>query len=298
MLNSKDNPWLYPELIRSAEGMHLFARQALSSYMAGVHGSRRVGADQEFSQYKSYQAGDDLRRLDWKAYARSGRLYVKEADVQTRVFVRFVLDASASMQHRWGQWSKFDYARALIALMGLVCRQQNDEFGLYAANEQTVRHQLPGQDKAYIHRFFHVLSQLKPEGKWKEGMPFFPDQANQNEIVVFLTDMYQEDGELLEAARRLKRGKNELIVVQLMAENEMDPQKVSGPVALQDLEQGEVLFLESAEDKKRSAESIAAFLHQTKKDLLSLGVSPVLAVTAEPPHEVLSLFLKKRQLIR
>lgn len=298
MLNPKDNPWLYPELIRSAEGMHLFARQALTSYMAGVHGSRMVGADQEFSQYKSYQAGDDLRRLDWKAYARSGRLYVKEADVQTRVFVRFVLDASASMQHRWGSWSKFDYARALIALLALICRQQSDEFGLYAANEQLVRHQLPGQDKAYIHRFFHVLSKLKPQGRWKEGMPFFPEQPNQNEIVIFLTDMYQEEGELLEAAKRLKRSKNELIVVQLMAANELDPQKISGTVALQDLENGERLFLESAEDKRRSAESIADFLRQTKAELLSLGVSPVLAITEEPPHEVVSLFLKKRQFIR
>lgn len=298
MLNPKDNPWLYPELIRSAEGMHLFARQALSSYMSGVHGSRRVGAEQEFSQYKSYQAGDDLRRLDWKAYARSGRLYVKEADVQTRVLVRFVLDASASMQHRWGSWSKFDYARAVVALMALICRQQNDEFGLYAANEQVVRHQLPGQDKAYIHRFFHVLSQLKPEGRWKEGMPFFPEQPNQNEIVLFFTDMYQEEEELLDAIKRLKRSKNELIVVQLMAANELDPQKISGTVALQDLESGERLFLESAEDKKRSAESMAAFLRQTKNNLLSLGVSPVLAITEEPPHEAVSLFLKKRQMIR
>lgn len=298
MLNPKDNPWLYPELIRSAEGMHLFARQALSSYMSGVHGSRRVGAEQEFSQYKSYQAGDDLRRLDWKAYARSGRLYVKEADVQTRVLVRFVLDASASMQHRWGSWSKFDYARAVTALMALICRQQNDEFGLYAANEQVVRHQLPGQDKAYIHRFFHVLSQLKPQGKWKEGMPFFPEQPNQNEIVLFFTDMYQEEEELLEAVKRLKRSKNELIVVQLMAANELDPQKISGTVALQDLESGERLFLESAEDKKRSADSMADFLRQTKNNLLSLGVSPVLAITEEPPHEAVSLFLKKRQMIR
>lgn len=298
MLNPKDNPWLYPELIRSAEGMHLFARQALSSYMSGVHGSRRVGAEQEFSQYKSYQAGDDLRRLDWKAYARSGRLYVKEADVQTRVLVRFVLDASASMQHRWGSWSKFDYARAVMALMALICRQQNDEFGLYAANEQVVRHQQPGQDKAYIHRFFHVLSQLKPQGRWKEGTPFFPEQPNQNEIVLFFTDMYQEEEELLEAVKRLKRSKNELIVVQLMAANELDPQKISGTVALQDLESGERLFLESAEDKKRSADSMADFLRQTKNNLLSLGVSPVLAITEEPPHEAVSLFLKKRQMIR
>lgn len=298
MLNPKDNPWLYPALIRSAEGLHLFARQALSSYMAGVHGSRRVGAEQEFSQYKSYQAGDDLRRLDWKAYARSGRLYVKEADVQTRVFVRFVLDASASMQHSWGNWSKFDYARALIALMALICRQQNDEFGLYAANEQVVRHQQPLQDKAYIHRFLHVLSQLKPTARWGAEMPFFPEQPNQNEIVIFLTDMYQQKGELVEAIRRLKRGKNELLVFQLMAPNELDPEMIKGPVALQDLESGEILFLESDKDKKRSAESMQEFIRETKETMLSMGVRPVLLNTSEPPQEALSLFIKKRQMIR
>lgn len=298
MLNPKENPWLYPELIQSAEGLHLFARQALSSFMAGVHSSRRVGADQEFSQYRSYQPGDDLRRLDWKVYARSGRLYIKEADVQTRVSVRFVLDASASMQHTYGHWSKFDYARALIALMALMCRQQNDEFGLYAANEQLVRQQLPLQDKAYIHRFFHVLSQLKPAARWVEEMPFFPQQPNQNEIVVFLTDMYQQKEELTQAVKRLKRGKNELIVFQLMAPNELQPEREKGAVALQDLETGEILFLESDKDKQRSAESMQEFIRQTKKSLLAAGVNPVLINTAEPPHEALRSFVKKRQSVR
>ncbi len=266
--------------------------------MAGVHGSRRVGADQEFSQYKSYQAGDDLRRLDWKVYARSGKLFVKEADVQTRVFVRFVLDASASMQHRWGNWSKFDYARALIALMALICRQQNDDFGLYAANEQLVRNQLPLQDKAYIHRFLHVLSQLKPEARWGGELPFFPEQPNQNEIVVFLTDMYQQKEELVEAIRRLKRGKNELLVFQLMAPNELAPETIKGPVALQDLESGEILFLESEKDKKQSRESMEDFIRETKEALLNMGVRPVLINTSEPPQEALNLFIKKRQMIR
>lgn len=300
MLNPQENPWLYPELLQSAEGMHLFARQALSSYLAGVHGSRRVGMEQEFSQYRSYQPGDDLRRLDWKAYARSGRLYIKEAEVHTRLMVRFVLDASASMNHQDGRWSKFNYARALIALLALISKQQGDLFGFYAANAQLVHHRLPLNDKTYIHRFMYELSRLKAVAEWPDvrELSYFPDQPDENELLVFLTDMYQEEEELFETIRRFKRSKNEVIVFHLLGTNELNPDAWQKPVVLRDLETGEMLHLQSGEDKRRSAENMQTFVQHTKAFLLRQGIHYARVNMAEEPHEALSLFLRRRLLMR
>lgn len=300
MLNPKENPWLYPELIQSAEGMHLFARQALTTYMAGVHGSRRVGVEQEFSQYRSYQPGDDLRRLDWKVYARSGRLYIKEAEVHTRLFIRFVLDASASMNHQDDKWSKFNYARAMIALLALIAKQQGDSFGLYAANEKLVHNRLPIDDKTYIHRFMYELSQLKAANSWPDisSLSYFPDQPDANEMLVFFTDLYQERDELYEAIRKLKKSKNEVLVFHLLSAHELDPQKWKKPVALRDLESGELLQLQSDEDKKSSAEKMQDFIRQSKDFLQQQGIRYSLVNMEEEPHEAVSLFLKSRLLMR
>lgn len=300
MLNPQENPWLYPELIQSAEGMHLFARQALNSYLAGSHGSRRIGDEQEFSQYRSYQPGDDLRRLDWKAYARSGRLYIKEAEVHARVMVRFVLDASASMNHQEGSWSKFNYARALIALLSLIAKQQGDHFGLYAANAQQVHNRLPVNDKTYIHRFMYELSLLKASAHWPEvrELRYFPDQPNENELLVFFTDMYQEEEELFEAIRRFKRSKNEVLVFHLLSGLELNLQGWQKPVVLRDLESGKMLHLQSAEDRRKSAESMQEFRRQTKAFLLRQGIHYAMVNLEEAPHEALSLFLRRRLLMR
>lgn len=300
MLNPQENPWLYPELIQSAEGMHLFARQALTTYLAGVHGSRRVGAEQEFSQYRSYQPGDDLRHLDWKVYARSGRLYIKEAEIHTRLFIRFVLDASASMNHQDGRWSKFNYARAMIALLALIAKQQGDLFGLYAANEQLVHNRMPVNDKTYIHRFMYELSRLKASASWPDisKLSYFPDQPDANEMLVFFTDLYQEKDELFEAIRRLKKSKNEVLVLHLLSAHELDPQKWQKPVSLRDLETGEMMQLQSEGDRRRSAENMQEFIRQSKAFLLQQGIRYAQVNMDEQPHEAVSLFLKSRLLMR
>lgn len=300
MPDLKENPWLYPQLIHSAEGLHLFARQALTTFMSGVHGSRRVGAEQEFSQYRSYQPGDDLRRLDWKVYARSGRLYVREAEVQSRLFIRFVLDASASMLHQHGRWNKFNYARALIALFAFIARRQQDDFALFAANEQLNVQQLPGSDKGYIHRFFHVLSQLEAGGYWPEPdkVPYFPAHPQKNELTVVFTDMYQEKEEWYESIGRLQQAKNEVMIIHLMAGNELKAEQWTEAVSLQDLESGEVLHLQTSGDRRKSAESIDSFLREMKAFFTEKGISSVLVNTEEEPHEAISLFLKKRLMMQ
>ena len=300
MPDPKENPWLYPHLVRTAEGLQLFARQALSTFMAGVHASRRVGPEQEFSQYRSYQPGDDLRRLDWKVYARTGRLYVREAEVQSRFFVRFVLDASASMQHQHGRWNKFDYARALIALFAFIARRQQDDFALFAANERINVQQLPANDKGYIHRFFHVLSQLETGGYWPElhQLPQFPAQPQKNELTIVFTDMFQVKEEWYEAIIRLQQAKGEVLVIQLMAENELNPEKWTEPVSLQDMESGEILHLQTSGDRKKSTESIQAFLRETKAFFTDRGIPYVLVNTNEEPHEAIGLFLKKRLMMQ
>ena len=99
---------LDPKIILSIKDLVLAAKTTIDGFMEGFNKSSIKGAGMEFSQYRSYQPGDDLRSLDWKMFARSDRYYIRESEIETSINVKFLVDASNSMNHRDGAISKMD----------------------------------------------------------------------------------------------------------------------------------------------------------------------------------------------
>ena len=121
--------FLEPATLSGIGDLRLVARTVVEGFLSGLHSDPRPAAGVEFSQYRTYEPGDDLRRVDWRAYARSDRFFVRESQVERAVQVRFLLDATASMGHQDGPLTKFDYARLLVASLayggsGLADRYQ------------------------------------------------------------------------------------------------------------------------------------------------------------------------------
>src|ERR1700684_1201606 len=100
-----------PKILMAIKDLHLAARTTVDGFMTGINKSTIKGPGLEFSQYRSYQPGDDLRWLDWKMYGRSDRYYIRESEIETSISVRFLIDASLSMNHLDGAFAKIDYAR-------------------------------------------------------------------------------------------------------------------------------------------------------------------------------------------
>ena len=157
-----------PRILAAIADLPLLAKTVVEGFMLGVHQSQRPGAGQEFNQYRSYQPGDDLRRVDWKTYARSDRFYVRESEVETSIGVRFLLDASASMAHTDGAIVKFDYARFLVAALGYLAYQQGDMIGCHSLPENHASVLPSKRDHQQLHRFLHHLEKLEPGGAWPE----------------------------------------------------------------------------------------------------------------------------------
>src|ERR1700712_1122 len=97
---------LDPKVLMAIKDLPLMAKTMVNGFLAGINKSSIKGPGLEFSQFRSYQPGDDLRWLDWKMYARSDRYYIRESEVETSISVRFLIDASASMNHADGDISK------------------------------------------------------------------------------------------------------------------------------------------------------------------------------------------------
>src|ERR1700735_5050519 len=150
-------------ILMAIKDLSLAARRTIDGFMAGINKSKVKGPGLEFSQYRSYQPGDDLRWLDWKRYARTDRYYIRESEIETSISVRLMIDASLSMNHRdegtgrggveGGVFTKIDYARYLAAALGWLAHGQGDALGLYVFRDGTV-HVLPArQDTQHLAGF-------------------------------------------------------------------------------------------------------------------------------------------------
>jgi uncharacterized protein (DUF58 family) len=122
---------LDPKVLMTIKDLPLLAKTVVDGFMNGFNKSTVKGPGLEFSQYRSYQPGDDLRWLDWRMFARSDRYYIRESEVETSISVRFLVDASASMNHDDNGVKKIDYARFLTASLAYLANLQGDAVGLY-----------------------------------------------------------------------------------------------------------------------------------------------------------------------
>ena len=286
---------LKPEVIHSVSGMALIARVIVDGYLNGVNHSRRVGSGMEFSQYRSYEPGDDLRLLDWKMLARSGRYYIKQSEIETHISVKFILDSSKSMLHKEDDLSKMDFAKILIASLAHLSQSQGDAVGLFALNDKQLHSIYPKVQKQHYNRLLLELINIQSEGKWPEDTKVsnkIQDRIHK-ELIFFVTDMYENNEELTLFIKRLKTLRNEVVVLHLMGKNELEF-NYKGTLTFEDWETGAKLKVDAKEAKKQYLKSLEEMMHNTKDIFLANAINYHLFKLDEPIENALQLFLKKR----
>lgn len=287
-----ESPWLKPVLLNLPKGLMLFANTALHRLEGGLHRSRSSGEEQEFSQYRAYQPGDDLRLLDWKLYARSKRLYVRQAEVPRQLQVLVLVDASASMQHQSGGWSKFNYARAVAAVFGLLAQRQNDVPGLQLLSDHTEKQLHFRRSRHHIEEYLQLLETSEASGQWPKALPAtMLQQARQAGLVLLLTDLYEEGEEFKKSLGQLQGSGGDLWVVHLVAPEEQSPGLLKNGVILQDLETGKRVQLRSGTDKRTSAAAFASWQEDWKLWLQRRGISYLPLDLGQEPLVLLQQYL-------
>jgi uncharacterized protein (DUF58 family) len=283
-------------ILMAIKDLSLAARRTIDGFMAGINKSQVKGPGQEFSQYRSYQPGDDLRWLDWKRYARSDRYYIRESEIETSISVRLLIDASQSMNH--GEGLKMNYARYLAASLGWLAFTQGDSIGLYVFRDETV-YSLPARkDAQHLARFFHQLESIVPGGKI--GSPinykhiFLGEQKR--ELLIFITDLYERDGEISRLLELLASLGHEIIVFHVMGSDELNGD-FGGYTEVEDLETGERLPMSGRRDQEGYAEKMQAWLSGVRLKLLDKQIVYQLMRTDQPLDQALRDFLKQRQQI-
>ena len=286
---------LDPKVLMSIKNLPLAAKTTVDYFRRGIHASSLKGQGMEFSQYRSYQPGDDLRQLDWKMYARSDRYYIREADAEASISVRFLVDASASMNHQDGPITKIDYARYLTASLAYLAQQQGDAVGLYVFQDEQFFVMAARRHFQHLSRFFFQLEEIRPQGTFTQPVHHQEIYAGtrQRELLVMVTDLYEANHEITALLETLTALGHEVIVFHLMGRNEL-ALDYAGYSAVQDWETGETIPLDTAPAKKAYQQQLEEYLEQTRRNMLDRRIFYRLLPTDQPLDVALRDFLNQR----
>jgi uncharacterized protein (DUF58 family) len=286
---------LTPEHLFGLRNLSLAARKAAEGLLNGAHASRRHGAGLEFSQYRPYQPGDDLRRLDWRLAARSDRYFIRESEVDTSLTVHLLLDASASMNHRDDNGlTKLEYAKLLLAALAYLAQQQGDAVGLTILSPGGLRHLPARADTRQLPRLYHALETAEASGYFPDSATLAPLTARrQRALTVCVSDLYEDDSEINSLLSRLRAVSGEVLLLHVVAKNELEF-SYRGAVTFRDLETGQTLQLDADQQRPTYQASLLAWLRESAFNARRRGLDYYQLSTAAPLDQALREFLNQR----
>src|SRR6186713_1743210 len=213
MASSLTDPVFFSRL----DNLELRARGIVEGFLHGLHRSPFVGFSVEFASHREYAQGDDLRHVNWKLFARSNRLYVKQFDAETNMNLYLLLDVSGSMECRNQGISKLEYGAALAAALAHLALKQHDAVGLVLLADEVVAHLPPKARPHQLQEILRVIANTKPRKTANSARAFqqAAELCNHRGIVVILSDLFDDTEALMKAIERLRFAKHEVIVFHL-----------------------------------------------------------------------------------
>jgi uncharacterized protein (DUF58 family) len=287
-----------PDAIARIADLALRSRRLAEGAISGLHRSPYHGFNIEFAAYREYTPGDDLRRLDWRVFARSDRHYIKQYEEESNARVTFVVDASASMNYRGARaaLSKFDYAATLVVALAWLLARQQDPVGLVLFDEEATTILPPGATQAQLAVMTGLLERCAPARKTELGglLRALTDRLRRRGLLVVVSDLFTDLDALYDGLNRLRFLGHEVLVLQVLDRDELDL-PFDGPTIFRDIEGNEELFAEPWGFRQSYRRAMQDFLAGVGKECGARGYDHVRFVTDEPLGPSLSAFLHARQ---
>jgi uncharacterized protein (DUF58 family) len=287
-----------PDVIARIADLSLRANRLVEGAISGMHRSPFHGFNIEFAEYREYTPGDDLRRLDWRVFARSDRHYIKQYEDESNVRVTFVVDASASMNYRGAgaPLSKFDHAATLVVALAMLLARQQDPVGLVLFDEEAGTILPPGATQGQVMIMADLLGRCTPARKTELGslLRSLTDQLRRRSILVIVSDLFTDLDAVYDGLNRLRFLGHDVLMLQVLDRDELEF-PFDGPTLFRDIEGDEEVFAEPWAFRKSYQQAIRTFLDGVKRECGSRGYDHVRFFTDEPLGAALSSFLHGRQ---
>ncbi len=285
--------FLDPEILSAVLTLPLRARQAMMGSVSGMHRSPVKGSSLEFAQYRKYVPGDDLRRLDWRAWGRSDRYFIKEFEADTNLRLYLLVDASGSMNFSGAAGeSRIHYAQKLAASLAYLASHQGDAAGLIAG-AQDYRKEVPAKrGPTHLGILMDQLAEVRPQGEtdFISLIHETAEKVSQRAMVVLISDFLFPLDTLSEALQHLRYRKHDVVMFHLLDEMETSF-SVDRPTRFVDLENISSIVADPAVIKTRYLEAVDSYLSEMS-DLIQTSAADYHRINlATPCQQVLAEFL-------
>lgn len=291
-----------PLTLSRVKDLPLVAKIVAQGFLHGLHTSMQRGSGIEFSQYRVYEPGDDLAKIDWKLFARSDRYFVREAERESNLNVWLVMDASESMLHRSEAeeskqgWTKFEYARHLLATVGYIAQKQGDGVGFLGVSSEEATLVPANNGQRHWQKVQLELARIKPGGKFPQLKALQNQLAGlrRNSLVFLVSDFYQHDNELVDFVSNLTNPNVEVVTVQLTSDDEINfPYR--GTIRFKDRETRQQIQVSATQIRDNYLKARQQFQSDLNTQLSAAQMQHLVTSIEKPLDQVLYDFLLTRQ---
>ena len=227
-----------PAVLARIDNLELLARTVVDGFLTGLHRSPYLGFSPDFAEHRPYMPGDDVRRIDWRLYARTDRHYIKLFEAETNANFAILLDVSRSMSYGSHDVTKLDYARYLSAALAFFSNRQRDRIGLVTFDHDIVDYVPPSMK--HMDTVLHVLDKTEAGRPGSLAPPLLRiiERLSRKGILVVISDFYEEPDQILESIGLLRARGHDVIVFHIL-----DPSELEFPFedasGFEDMETGE-----------------------------------------------------------
>ena len=295
MSEEKEQPLIEADVVGRLIGQPLLARFPMEGTVSGHHRSPHRGSSVEFAEYRNYTPGDDIRRLDWRVFARTDRYYLKEFEAETNLRCYVVLDCSGSMGFKGEHGIRLNYAKRLAATLSYLVINQGDAAGLVHVNAQDNNEIPPRRNAAHLQLILDSLNQAIPKGETKlvPLLHELAEKARRRALIIILSDCFCDGTELRDALQHLRFQKHDLALFQLLDPLELDF-TFDRPVRFVDMEGSESIVTEPATIRAEYQSQLNQFLDKLKTDCHEFNADYRRVTIDQPYDKVLADFLNER----
>jgi uncharacterized protein (DUF58 family) len=283
-----------PRVLARIGNLEMVAKSVVDGFINGIHRSPYFGASVDFAEHRGYVPGDDIRRLDWRLYARTDRYYIKEYEADSNSNFSVMLDVSKSMGFGTGGMSKLDYGRMLAGCLTYFVHRQRDRVGLVAFDSDVVEHVPPSAKHMDV--VLHVLDRLKPSkpGSLREPLHKVAEHFGRRGMIALISDLYEDPDKVMEAVGPLRFRGHDIVVFHVLDEAELEFTFTDASV-YEDLESGEQIPVVPESAKGKYRELVRAHVTALTEKFSAARIDYMLLNTSSPLDHALFSYLSTRE---
>jgi uncharacterized protein (DUF58 family) len=277
-------------------GVKLRARAVMEGVLSGLHKSPHQGQSVEFAEHKEYAPGDEIRHIDWKAYGKFDKYYVKRFEHETNLRAVMVIDGSASMGYRSGPLSKLQVSTVLAGALSYLLVRQQDAAGLAVISGEHVAEIPPRAAAGHLNTLLEALEGLEPKGTTDlhGAADLLADKLSRRSLVIVFSDLFDERADALKRILQLRQRKHDVALFQILDPAELEF-PFDDPTLFLSMEDERRIEVNPREIKASYLEELNTFLRETRAVCASSDVEYELVRTDAPLDQVLLRFLARRQ---